>query len=253
MIRLKSVAEAVLGYNRRQQIGEVLQRFWNYGYSRFCPCCNAHLRRFKPFGLVPRPEASCPVCGSLERHRLIYLYMTQKTNLFDGQPKKILHVAPEAQLTALFQKENYLDYLSADLSSPHAMVKMDITEIQYPDESFDVIYCSHVLEHVPDDVKAMREFCRILKTGGWAVLQVPITAEQTFEDPSVTSPEERERLYGQHDHVRRYGPDYADRLVEAGFSVTVDRFTQTLSETEVRRFGLRADESVYVCRKQPGC
>jgi 2-polyprenyl-3-methyl-5-hydroxy-6-metoxy-1,4-benzoquinol methylase len=115
----------------------------------------------------------------------MWLYMTQKTSLFDGNQKKMLHVAPEPELSQLFQKADYINYLSADLSAPNAMVKMDITDIQYPDNTFDVIYCSHVLEHIPDDRKAMREFYRVLKPGGWAIVQVPVTAEseETGSEP----------------------------------------------------------------------
>ena len=126
---------------------------------------------------------------------------------------------------------------------------MDISDIQYPDNTFDVVYCSHVLEHVPDDRRALREFWRVLKIGGWAILQVPITSDVTFEDPTVTSPEERERLFGQHDHVRRYGPDYRNRLVDVGFSVTVDSFVRELDERTVSRYGLMRSEDVYFCRK----
>jgi SAM-dependent methyltransferase len=189
------------------------------------------------------------VCESLERHRLVYLYMSRKTDLFDGRPKKLLHVAPEPQLARLFQQAGYLEYLSADLTSETAMVQMDLTDIPYPDDTFDVEYCSHVLEHVDDDRGAMRELHRVLKPGGWAILQVPITAERTFEDPTVTSPDQRERLFGQADHVRRYGPDYAQRLSTAGFSVTVDGFARTLGRREAERFGLMPEEDVYLCRK----
>jgi len=131
------------------------------------------------------------------------------------------------------------------------MEKMDITDIKHPDDSFDVIYCSHVLEHVPDDRKAIREFRRILKPGGWAILNVPVTAEATMEDPAVTSPEERLRLYGQHDHVRRYGPDYEDRLREAGFKVTRTAPGDMLGEAERVRQGMSngAFIDVYYCEK----
>jgi 2-polyprenyl-3-methyl-5-hydroxy-6-metoxy-1,4-benzoquinol methylase len=177
------------------------------------------------------------------------LYMTRKTDLFDGRRKAMLHVAPEPALSPWFQQKAYIDYLSADLSSSRAMVRMDICDIQHANDTFDVIYCSHVLEHVPDDRKAMREFWRVLKAGGWAILQVPITSPATFEDPSVASPSERERLFGQHDHVRRYGPDYRDRLADAGFSVTVDPFVRELDESTITRCGLIRSEDVYFCRK----
>ncbi len=172
--------------------------------------------------------------------------------MFDGRLKRMLHVAPEPQLARLFQRARYIDYLSADLGSPRAMVKMDITNIQYPANHFDVIYCSHVLEHVPNDRQAMREFHRVLKHDGWAVLQVPITAETTFEDPSVTDPRERERLFGQHDHVRCYGLDYADRLRSAGFSVVEDDFACQLPPHLVTRYSIHPSETIYVCRKRSG-
>jgi SAM-dependent methyltransferase len=155
-------------------------------------------------------------------------------------------------MSRLFQESDCIDYLSADLFSTTAMVRMDITDINYADGSFDVIYCSHVLEHVSDDMAAMRELYRVLKRGGWAVLQVPISADVTFEDPKVTSPEARERLFGQSDHVRRYGPDYADRLAAAGFSVLVDGFVHELSDQEINRFGLMRNEDVYFCTKDAG-
>jgi SAM-dependent methyltransferase len=161
----------------------------------------------------------------------------------------MLHIAPEPQLSRLFKKRPYLQYLSGDIDSPEAMVKMDITDIRDSDASFDVIYCSHVLEHVPDDRKAMAEFYRVLKPGGWAVLQVPITAEVTLEDPSVTSPEERERLFGQCDHVRRYGQDYVERLRSARFTVKVDKFVWELGDPKITRYGLTKGEDIYFCTK----
>jgi SAM-dependent methyltransferase len=236
-------------YHARIRRGKITLR--NFGLRRYCPCCKSHLARFKPFGLIPRPEARCPVCGALERHRLVWLYFQSRTNLFDGRPKKMLHVAPEPQLSLLFRKAKYLEYLSADLDDPGAMVKMDITDIKYPDNFFDVIYCSHVLEHVPDDRKAMAEFYRILKPGGWAILQVPITADRTFEDPTVTAPADRERLFGQFDHVRRYGPDYGERLVAAGFSVKVDQFVLEFGDSKIQKYGLTKNEDVYFCAKSP--
>jgi ubiquinone/menaquinone biosynthesis C-methylase UbiE len=160
----------------------------------------------------------------------------------------MLHIAPEEQLATLFRRTKSIDYLSGDLSRT-AMVRMDIRDIQYPDKTFDVIYCSHVLEHVTEDRKAMAEFYRVLKPGGWAILQVPITADHTIEDATVTSPAERERLYGQRDHVRRYGPDYKDRLVSAGFRVKVEAFAQELSQEEIHRYGLMESEDIYFCEK----
>jgi len=166
------------------------------------------------------------------------------------EPEEDASYCSRTRAILIDQEADYINYLSADLSAPDAMVKMDITDIQYPDNTFDVIYCSHVLEHLQDDRKAMGEFYRVLKPGCWAILQVPITADTTFEDPTVISPKEKERLFGQHDHVRRYGPDYKDWLMEAGFSVMVDGFVRELDNRSVRRFGLMRDEDVYFCRKQ---
>jgi len=129
------------------------------------------------------------------------------------------------------------------------MIPMDITNIQFPDGSFDVIYCSHVLEHIPDDSRAMRELSRVLNPDGWAILQVPIHGDKTHEGLSIVDPAERERLFGQPDHVRSYGLDFRDRLVSAGFSVTVDGFVRSFDESDILRLGLMRNESVYFCRK----
>ena len=246
--RARSKARWVWSRFRYSGAVRALSRVLYFGREYECPCCSGRLRLFKPFGQPPRPRAQCPVCGALERHRLIYLYFSRRTDLFDARKKRMLHVAPERELSRLLRFDT-IDYLSADLSSPDAMVVMDVTDIRYPDDTFDVLYCSHVLEHVPDDRRAMREFFRVLKPGGWAVLQVPITAPVTFEDPTVTTAEERERVFGQHDHVRRYGPDYVDRLAEAGFAVTVDAYAQELGREAARRYGVLTAGDVYICRK----
>jgi len=203
-----------------------------------------------PFGVPPRDDAACPACGSLERHRLLWEFFQRKTDLFNGQPRKFLHIAPEPCFSNVLSVTPGIDYLSADLEATHAMVQMDITDIHYPDDSFDVIYCSHVLEHVPDDRKAMRELRRVLKSSGWAILQVPIDRDKTFEDWSITSAEDRLRVFGQVDHVRIYGKDYVDRLVEAGFGVKVEPFISEFTPEQICR--LRLDQSegdIFYCTK----
>lgn len=220
------------------------------GKGRFCPVCGQSSRRFKRFGVVPREDAQCAHCGALERHRLLWLFMQQKTNFFDGTPKKMLHVAPEPALESRFEKQLGPNYLSADLFNPRAMVKMDIVNINYSDESFDVIYCSHVLEHVHDDIRAMRELFRVLSSDGWAILLVPITSEKTFEDVSITDPTERLKVFGQEDHVRKYGPDYADRLRNAGFTVQITRVSDFVDSKEATTMGLTsASGEIYYCTK----
>lgn len=228
-------------------------RFARYrGEGRYCPVCEKSAKRFVPYGVPPREEACCIHCGALERHRMTWSYFERRTNLFDGQEKRVLHVAPERQFEKLLRKRIGSGYLTADLFNPRAMVKMDITDIQYEDDSFDVVYCSHVLEHVDDDIKAMTEFHRVLKPTGWAVLLVPITAETTYGDPSVTDPQERLRLFGQEDHVRRYGPDFGDRLRDAGFAVEVVEPQDFLTPAEVSamRIGVDIEEKIFLCTKR---
>lgn len=217
------------------------------GNKRYCPVCKNSFSGFESFGVKSRKDACCPYCKSLERHRLYMLFFKRETNLFSPPQKKMLHVAPEPIFMLKFKKSKNIDYLSADLYDSNAMVKMDITDIQYPDNSFNVIYCSHVLEHVMDDKKAMSEFLRVLKPNGWALLQVPILEEKTMEDPTITDPQERLRVFGQHDHVRRYGRDYKDRLEETGFNVKVVNANDIASKQEIKKMRLGTD--IYFCTK----
>lgn len=228
-----------------------------FGFSRYCPVCGGHLRKFLPGGAShrQRPAARCPLCGSLERHRLVWKFFTDMTDLFESDQKSMLHIAPMPGLSRILQNQEHIDYLTADLHDPDVMVRMDIIDIRYPDNSFDVILCSHVLEHVPEDRKAMRELCRVLAPGGWAVLMVPyITDEETYEDPSITDPKERERLFGQHDHVRRYGLDFKDRLEEAGFEVQRYGAEDVADAKDRKKMGLGRTkmglgEELYYCTK----
>ena len=231
-----------------------------------CPFCGGHFRRFLPGGVdVPvwkeknvisggyRSNVICPRCDSFDRERAIYLYIKNKTGLLCKNRKKlrILHVAPDRQLQRIFMSCPSIDYRSADISSPLAMDKVDIAKFKYEDNSFDVIICCHVLEHVPDDRKAMSELYRVLKPGGWAILQVPISLslEKTYEDPTVATPKERERAFGQCDHFRMYGRDYIDRLESAGFSVDVYNITKEFGESFVNKHSLIKNEDIYICSK----
>lgn len=229
-------------------IPKPVRRLIHRGTARFCPVCGASVKGFRSFGVPPRKEAQCPVCYSLERHRLIWRYFRERTDLFDGKPKRLLHIAPEPQLGRLLRRLPGVDYVSADLAARKAMVCADVTNLPFRANEFDVIYCSHVLEHVPDDRKAMSEFCRVLRPNGWAILQVPLRGQTTFEDPSITSPEDRLRWFGQEDHVRIYGADYKERLEGAGFQVTIDPFAQSLPESEVQRMAIDRGEDVFFCR-----
>ena len=213
--------------------------------------CGGSSREFLRFGADRREDAMCPRCGALERHRFVWRYFETKTDLFDGRPKRVLHVAPERCFTPRLRRRLGLGYTTADLRDPRAMLRMDITRIELPDGSFDVVYCSHVLEHVPDDRAALRELHRVLRPGGWAILLVPITAERTIEDPSVLDPLARLKTFGQRDHVRRYGPDFVDRLREAGFAVKVERVRDCFEPGAAIRMGLTpASGDIHHCVKR---
>jgi ubiquinone/menaquinone biosynthesis C-methylase UbiE len=166
-------------------------------------------------------------------------------------PWKILHIAPEPCLADLIQKMEQVEYLSIDLYNKNAMMKMDITDISFSDESFDLIICSHVLEHIPDDRKAMRELRRILKLTGKALILVPIKSNITYEDPTIVDPLEREKFFGQVDHVRLYGPDVQNRLEEAGFKVTQLSTGDLVPANQMSRMGLKENETVYLCEVRP--
>ncbi|MDP2952639.1 MAG: methyltransferase domain-containing protein, partial [Chloroflexota bacterium] len=207
-------------------------------------------RKLLPFGVKHRPNAECPRCGSLERHRLLWLYLRDRTPFFTA-PLKVLDIAPMPGFQERCKKLKNLDYVSADIASPVAALQMDITAMDLPDHQFDVIICYHVLEHVPDDRKALRELFRVLKPGGWAILQSPVDSnrDQTFEDRNAVSPEERLRLFGQEDHVRIYGRDYKDRLQEAGFVLKLDSYVRELTPDTVKRHSIGENELIYFCTK----
>ncbi|MFY0594690.1 class I SAM-dependent methyltransferase [Roseivirga sp.] len=216
-----------------------------------CPVCEISYRKFLPYGrLNPRPNALCPDSLSLERHRLMWLYLKDKTDFFSAD-KKLLHIAPELCFIKKFKAMPNIDYTSADLESPLADVKMDVHDIPFGDNTFDVVFCNHVMEHVDDDIKAMSEIHRVLKPGGWAIIQSPqdYNREETLEDPSITDPKERERVYWQDDHVRLFGLDYGKRLEKGGFNVTEDRYVMELPEETVRRYALPKKEIIYFCAK----
>ena len=219
------------------------------GTGCWCPVCEQPSRRFAPFGNPRRAQAMCPHCGALERHRLLALFFEKKTNLYTQPDLRMLHVAPERCFESHLRARVGAGYLTADLEDPHADVRMDITHIEYPDATFDVIYCSHVLEHVSDDRAALRELYRVLKPDGWALIMVPITAERTFEDPSVTDPKERERRFGQDNHVRRYGRDFVGRLQETGFNVRVFGVSDVARGAVADEMGLKGGGEIFYCSR----
>lgn len=231
-------------------LGPTVRRLAYGGLGRFCAICGCSAPRFSPIGAPPREDAQCLHCGSLERHRLSWLFLRTRTDLFDPMPKTMLHVAPQPCLAKRFRAHLGDGYLSADLCPDRAMVRMDITDIGCPDESLDFVFCSHVLEHVDDDRRAMRELHRVLRRGGQAIVLVPITGDRTYEDPRITDPGEREKAFGQEDHVRRYGPDVVDRLHEAGFTVEVTRASDLVTAETAVTLGLTpASGEIFSCTR----
>ncbi len=228
-----------------------------YGGNKVeCPICGAHYRSFGAYGVAKRHNALCFNCLTLERHRLLWLYLHRCTPVLRGKSAfKILHFAPEK---AIYDRLDGTEgYTPCDLhpelyhfKGTTEVAKVDICNVPFEDETFDVILCNHVLEHIEDDARAMSELHRVLKREGFAILQVPIDESRatTYEDFSIASPRERERAFGQYDHVRVYGCDYEDRLRRAGFSVTLDEWGFGLPKDECERFAL-IPETIYLCKK----
>lgn len=229
----------------------LLIRPFYWGNKVECPICGGHFRKFLPYGYGEAMDNRlCPKCLSLERHRLLWLYLKEKTGFFTDN-LKVLHFAPEQPFLKRFRALKNLDYTTADIDSPIADLHLDVTEMNIPDNQYDVLICNHVLEHVDNVDKAFSEIKRVLKSGGWAILMVPINPDvDTFEDPSVTDPEERKRLFGQYDHVRQFGRDYADVLSKAGFKVTADRLYYELPDEKREKMHLarKGEELVYVAK-----
>lgn len=225
------------------------------GSAVTCPVCSTSFRRFLPFGRNnPRANALCPQCMSLERHRLIWLYLQTETELL-RLPSNILHIAPEACFIPRLEAIHHEKYITADLESPLAKVKMDIHAIPFEANHFDAVICNHVLEHVNNDLLAMSEMARVLKPGGLAILQVPFfhpIPDVTTEDPSLTDPAERIRLFGQDDHVRRYGKDYTERIRQSGLIPIADPYVNQLTPETQQKYGLVPGEILYLGKKPNG-
>ena len=220
------------------------------GRGRKCPVCGTRRRKFLPYGYVSsREDALCPQCLALERHRMIWLWLERNTDLFATRPR-LLHIAPEVSLMRHLKRlyRGTEGYITADLESPLADMHFDVQDIPMSDRSVDVIICNHLLEHVADDRRAIGEFYRIMRHGGWGIMVVPEDRNRTttFEDDSITDPAERTRLFGQYDHRRIYGRDYDDRLREAGFVVERIAFAQNLTEEERTLYAIGNDDLVVV-------
>ncbi len=206
---------------------------------------------FLPYGYgTQRNNVLAPGTLSLERHRLLWLYLKNETDFFTA-PKKVLHFAPEQAFYKRFRNQKNLDYTTTDLYSPLADVKADICNLPFEDNTYDIILCNHVLEHIPDDTKAMQELYRVLKPGGMGIFQIPqdLSRATTYQDNSITDAKERALIFGQYDHVRVYGVDYFDKLRSIGFRVEEVDYTQKITPELVERYGLAKGEIIPVCFK----
>ena len=212
--------------------GKSFKSFLSYGYGN------------------QRDNVLSPSTLSLERHRLLWLYLKNETDFFTAK-KKILHFAPEQAFYTRFRKMTNLDYTTTDLNSPLADVKANICNLPFADNTYDMIFCNHVLEHIPDDTKAMQELFRILKPGGIGILQIPqdLTRDITFEDDSIIDRKKRAEIFGQYDHVRVYGRDYFEKLRSIGFKVKEVDYTSVLTEEEVTKYCLAKGEIIPVVSK----
>ncbi|MBW1294275.1 class I SAM-dependent methyltransferase [Aquimarina litoralis] len=225
--------------------------FFLKGSTYTDPIDGKSFSKFLPYGYgKQRDNVLSPSTLSLERHRLLWLYLKNETGFFTSKAK-VLHFAPEQAFYKRFRRLKNLEYTTTDLNSPLADVKADICNLPFASNEYDVIFCNHVLEHIPDDTKAMQELLRVLKPGGMAILQIPqdLSRDETFEDDTITDPKERAKIFGQYDHVRVYGKDYFEKLRSIGFQVQEVDYTNKLSKEEVIKYCLAPGEILPVCSK----
>ena len=220
--------------------------FFYRGNNVNCPVCDSSFSKFFPYGRDVRENALCTNCLSLERHRFLYIFLKdiKKTT---NQNAKVLHIAPEICLIKKFNRIKNFEYITADLDSPLADVKMDIHNMTFDDNSFDLIICNHVLEHVEDDILALKEIRRVLKKEGYGIIMIPFyypIPEITLEDDSVTNPEERETIFGQSDHLRKYGKDFKKRFELSGMKIEVIRPDSILNSKKISRYGIKNSDLI---------
>ncbi|HRZ43231.1 MAG TPA: class I SAM-dependent methyltransferase [Bacteroidales bacterium] len=267
-------AAASLVRRHQKQIQQVIREreIAQYqGEGVICPVCGSHFSEFAPVyqGRLPGDQAGnvrvladharCPNCQSQQRQRLLWLYLHKKLQLFDGQHKSVLEIAPELPFFRLFSQSDSIDYYPCDkfpqqlkyTDFPGDIVEADLCALPWPDSVFDMILCSHVLEHVTDDHQALRELYRVLKSTGLLLIQAPVSydLESTLEDSGNSTPEQRETLYGQQDHYRRYGRDIEKRIQRAGFSADTFDCRKNYTPDEIILFGLDPWEKIYLCTK----
>ena len=217
------------------------------------PIDGRSFRKFLPYGYgKQRENALSPSTLSLERHRLMWLFLKDNTNFFTATKKfKVLHIAPEQCFLDIFRKQQNLNYITSDLESPIADVKADICDLPFKENEFDVVFCNHVLEHISNDTKAIQELYRVLKPGGFGIFQIPqdLSKAITFEDSTITDRKERAKLFGQYDHLRVYGRDYFNKLRSIGFKVDEVDYTKKITLDKIEKYCLMKNEILPVCYK----
>lgn len=218
-----------------------------------CPVCEKSFSKFLSYGseVAHRENVLCPYDLTLERHRLMWLYLKDESNFFTAPKLDVLHIAPEQCFIHKFKKQVNLNYLTGDLVSPIADIHFDLHSIPLEDNRFDVLFCNHVMEHVNDPLQCMKEIYRVMKPGGWAIMQVPqdMNREATYEDASIVTPEDREKHYWQKDHVRLFGRDYPRWLEKVGFKVEEFDLKKHYDSAKIERFRLMKDEVLYIFKK----
>ena len=248
----------------KESIKKEVKIIANRGNKYICPFCNYKSKALASIGAdfpvlfekdiigAGKRDAGCYRCGSTDRERLIYLFLKDKIQILNNHSNiKVLHLAPEKNLSKALLDSGFEEYVCGDLftpgySYPEYVKNMNVLDIPFEDNYFDLIICNHLLEHVPNDSDGMKELYRVLKPGAFSILQVPISSKlaKTYEDFSVTNPKEREKIFGQFDHVRIYGQDYPDRLSAIGFTVERINITQ-----EFEKFGVNEKEEIFIARK----
>ncbi len=219
-----------------------------------CPVCERKFSKFLSYGsdVMHRDNVLCPYDLTLERHRLMWLYLKRESNFFTADKLKVLHIAPEQCFHKKFKNQKNLEYLTGDLVSPIADLHFDLHQIPLEDNRFDVIFCNHVMEHVDDALQCMKELYRVMAPGAWGIMQVPqdMSREETYEDWSITSPKEREIHFWQKDHVRLFGKDYPQWLERAGFEVEIAFANNPIPDEEIERYRIAKNEVLYIVRKK---
>lgn len=252
---IKHIYKKLLREKTRNNIREFLSRLLSpvyYGDKFYCNCCNKTFRKFLSKGNVKRLNAQCPFCSSLERTRVLELYLNNELNIFESENKRILHFAPEFALFRKLRKIKNVTYIDADLNPAYARNVIDITNIPFPEKYFDYIICSHVLGHVPDESLAIRELHRVLKTDGIAlILSLLSDAETTFEDNNIKTPDAKLKFYGEADLCRLYGKDFAKRLQANGFIVEEIDYRLHFSSEIQKKYSLGNGEReiIFKCTK----